>query len=160
MEEAKKLKNIRINGHLKQKEAAKLLRVPFRTYCRYESEEKYVGTLKYDAMVDRLQDIVRVDEEHGVLTLDTIKDAVLTCLSGSNVKVCVLFGPYALGKAKANSQVNLIVSGAPSGVRLYDLLARLEDALHKKVDLIRLEAATQNTALLERVLIEGIKIFG
>ena len=160
MPNANKLKKIRLEAELSQKEASNLIHVPFRTYCRYENEPAYAFSLKYEAIVKRLEDLTRVDETHGVLSLRAIEDAVNTVFVNRNIKACFLFGPYALKRPTPKSQVNLLVCGAPSGSRYFDMISRLEDLLHKKVDLIRLEAAKENLALLEKVFIEGVKIYG
>ena len=42
-----KLKELRKQLGLTQPEAANLLNIPFRTYCRYEDQPQYEGTFKY-----------------------------------------------------------------------------------------------------------------
>ena len=45
------------------------------------------------------------------------------------------------------------------GIEYYQLVNELENALGKKVDLIRLEAAIQNVKLMNEILKDGIKIY-
>ena len=70
------LKEYRNKCGMTQKEAALFLGVSDKTYFRYESEEKYINTLKYQKMCDLLSEKCRIDEEHGILTINEIKEVV------------------------------------------------------------------------------------
>lgn len=157
---AKSLKEIRIGASLTQPEAAKIVGIPFRTYCRYEDDAHYVGTFKYKQMVSILLEKTKVDEEHGILSLDSISEAVGTVLKGSSVMTCYLFGSYAKGKARPDSDIDLLITGAPDDVGFYEVLGKLEKSLHKKVDLLRIESAVKNVSLMNEILKDGIKIYG
>ena len=49
------LKETRKQLGLTQPEAAALLNIPFRTYCRYEDEKQYEGSFKYNQMLSLLK---------------------------------------------------------------------------------------------------------
>lgn len=68
------LKELRLSKKLTQQEASAILGVSLRSYKEYENNEGKVGTLKYRSMVNELKKHVVLDEEHGILTLDEIKD--------------------------------------------------------------------------------------
>lgn len=51
------LKELRKEKGLTQKEVSKILNIPLRTYIRYESDEQKIDTLKYNYLVEKLQQI-------------------------------------------------------------------------------------------------------
>ena len=67
------LRDIRKKANITQQEASNIVGVPLRTFIRYENEEKYEKTLKYQKICDVLEQTFKVDEEHGILTIDEIK---------------------------------------------------------------------------------------
>ena len=153
------LKEIRIAKGLTQEEACALLGVSLRSYKSYENDENKVGTLKYNYMLERLEKHVTLDEEHGVLTVDAIKNACKEVLDSYSVKYCILFGSYAKGIATEKSDVDLLISTDVTGLRFFGIAERLRDALKKKVDLLDLKQLTQNHDLLDEILTDGIKVY-
>lgn len=151
-----KLKECRKQLGLTQPEAASILDVPFRTYCRYEAEEKMENTFKYKQMVAALMDY----SNKAILRVDNIKKIVSETCNFYKVSACYLFGSYAKGKAKSDSDVDLMIVSELEGIEYYQLLGDLEIKLRKKVDLLRLETAIQNPKLMNEILKDGIKIYG
>ena len=149
------LKATRKQLGLTQPEAAVLLGVPFRTYCRYEDEPQYEGSFKYNQMISVLND----KANSIVLKIDVIKDTVSKIFKKYNVSACYLFGSYAKGKARGDSDIDLMVVSELEGIEYYQLLGELETNLKKKIDLIRLETAMQDIKLMNDILKDGIKIF-
>ena len=150
------LKKLRKQMGLTQPEAAVILNIPFRTYCRYEDEKQRENTFKYDQMIALLNKYA----EEMVLKLETIKAAISDVLSKHNVSACYLFGSYAKGKATGASDIDLMIVSDIEGIELYQIIDELENKLKKKVDLIRLETAIQNVKLMNEILKDGIKIYG
>ena len=149
------LKELRKQMGLTQPEAAVILNIPFRTYCRYEDEKKRENTFKYNQIVALLNKYA----EEMILKLETIKATVSDVLSKHNVSACYLFGSYAKGKATGASDIDLMIVSEIEGIELYQIIDELETKLNKKVDLIRLETAIQNTKLIAEIFTTGIKIF-
>ena len=147
-----KLKELRLRCGLTQPQAAKLVGIPFRTYCRYEAKEE---GFKYDQMVRILDSQYR----ERVLPIDEIREGVTSICTRFTVDACYLFGSYAKGKATKESDVDLMIVSSVEGIDYYELAGLLEESLGKKVDLIRLEVATQNPKLLNEILIDGIKLY-
>ena len=150
------LKDIRKQLGLTQPEAALILKIPFRTYCRYEDENKYRGTFKYNQMVALLNEY----SSKVILSLDLIKGAVSDVCKKYSVSVIYLFGSYAKNKARSDSDIDLLIVSQIEGIEYYQLLNELENKLNKKIDLLRLETAIQNVKLMNEILIDGIKIYG
>lgn len=151
-----KLKNLRKSIGLTQPEAASVTGIPFRTYCRYEDEHQYENTFKYNQMIE----ILTKYASKTILPLETIKSLVSEVLIHYNVSTCYLFGSYAKGKAKPNSDIDLMIVSEIEGIEFYEIVGKLEEKLHKKVDLLRLETAVQNVKLMNDILKEGVKIYG
>lgn len=149
------LKELRHRCGLTQPEAAALLGVPMRTYCRYEGEPRCVGTFKYEALSKTL-DEYRKDR---VLSVDDIRESIREACSAYPVDACYLFGSYAKEKATAESDVDLMIVSSIQGIEYYGLLGDLQERLGKKVDLLRLEVATQNMRLMTEILKDGVRIY-
>ena len=150
------LKETRKQLGLTQPEAANLLGVPFRTYCRYEDEERYEGTFKYNQMIAVLND----NAATLVLKIEKIKEAVSKVFNKYRVSTCYLFGSYAKGKARSDSDIDLMIVSELEGIEYFQLVGELQDKLKKKVDLIRVETAVQNVKLMNEILKDGVKIYG
>lgn len=149
------LKELRLRCGLTQPQAAKLVGIPFRTYCRYEAKEGGRSSFKYEHMLKILED--QFNER--VLSIDEISKSISSVFDLFPVQACYLFGSYAKGKATKESDIDLMIVSSVEGIDYYELAGFLEERLGKEVDLIRLEAAAQNPKLLNEILIDGIKIY-
>ena len=67
------LKELRLSKNLTQAEAAKILGVTRKTYYSYEQGSIDESSLKYKYIVNALEQVGLLDEEHGILTLEQIK---------------------------------------------------------------------------------------
>ena len=153
-----KLKEKRKELGLTQKEAAKLVGISYRTYVRYEEDESYVNSYKYKKILEDLNNKTIVDEEHGILDTLTITKKVLPILEEHNINYCYLFGSYARGEAKENSDVDLLIDTSITGLNFYSLIEKIRASLKKKVDLVRLSDLQNDNPLALAILKEGIRI--
>lgn len=101
-----------------------------------------------------------IDEEHGVLTIEDIKRKCEKVFEQYDVKFCYLFGSYAKGKEKPESDVDLLISANVRGLMFYGLVEELRVALCKKVDVLDINQLRNNIELTEEILRDGIKIYG
>lgn len=154
------LKELRKSKHLTQQEAAFRIGVSLRSYISYENEETKKGSPKYRFLLQELEKINPIDEEHGVLERDELINICSEILSEYDVDYCYLFGSYAKGKASGSSDVDLLISAKVTGLKYYELVERLREALHKKVDMLDTKQLLKNETLLNEVLKEGIRIYG
>ena len=154
------LKTCRLEKKLTQAEASKRLGVSLRSYISYENDETKQGSTKYRYLLHEIQKINPLDEDHGILTVDDIREICSTVFSEYTVEFCYLFGSYAKGKANESSDVDLLISTKTTGLRYYELAERLRESLHKKVDLLEMKQLLNNEDLLREVLKEGIRIYG
>lgn len=154
------IKDLRTEKKLTQKQVAEILGISLRSYKSYENEEQKVGTLKYQYIIDKLSAINPLDEEHGILDLEYIKEKCDSVFSEYPVHYCVLFGSYAKGKATETSDVDLLVSSDVKGLKFFGMVEKLRTALHKKVDVLGLEQLRDNLELTDKILKSGIRIYG
>ncbi len=154
------LRELRKNKGITQQEAADFVGVPLRTYSNYENDIKKQTSIKYKYMVEKLYTYGYVDEETGILTLEEIRKICLNILSKYPVEYCYLFGSYAKGKAKATSDVDLLICTTLSGLKFYGLVEELREALKKKVDVLDQKQLIDNIELTNEILKDGIKIYG
>ena len=154
------LKTARKTANLTQKQAAEILGVSLRSYISYENDPKKMDTVMYQYMLEKIQELNKIDEEHGVLSIEMIKKATADVCSEYLVDYCYLFGSYANGTANEKSDVDLLISTSLKGLSFYELVEKLRDQLHKKVDVLDLKQLLNNESLLNNVLKEGIKIYG
>lgn len=154
------LKELRKKKKLTQATCAKYLGIPLRTYQNYETDVSKIGSIKYNFMVQKLEEYGFVDETHGILTVDEIKNICSSIFENYNIDYCYLFGSYAKGKATEVSDVDLLISTPISGMRFYDLVETIREALQKKVDVLNREQLNENLELINEILKDGIKIYG
>ena len=107
-----------------------------------------------------LNEYDRVDEEHGVLTLQQIKEICEKVFKNSPIEYCYLFGSYAKNKATEKSDVDFLISSSITGLKFYELIEILRERLKKKVDLLDSAQLNQNPILIHEILKDGIKIYG
>ncbi|MGM9644225.1 MAG: nucleotidyltransferase domain-containing protein [Eubacteriales bacterium] len=154
------LRELRKNKGITQQQAADFVGVPLRTYSNYETDPTKQTSIKYKYMLEKLFTYGYVDEENGILTVDEIKEACVSVLSGYPVEYCYLFGSYAKGKATPTSDVDLLVYTTVSGLRFYELVEELREKLKKKVDVLDQKQIANNFDLTNEILKDGIKIYG
>ena len=154
------LKELRIEKGLTQAACAKAVGIPMRTYVRYESDEGRKDTIKYRYIFETLQKYGVVDEDHGLLTVEKIKEICTPLFERYNVRYAYLFGSYAKGKATEKSDVDLLISMPLNGLRFYEFVEVLRESLKKKVDLLDDTQLENNTVLVKEILQDGIKIYG
>lgn len=154
------LKEVRNNCGLTQHQVADLFGVSLRSYKSYENDKEKENTIKYKYFIDELSKISFIDEEHGILSIDTIKKLVGKVLAKYDVNFCYLFGSYAKNKQNESSDVDLLIDSSVTGLEFYGLVEELRTTLCKKVDLLNIDQLDNNQPLLKEILKDGIRIYG
>ena len=157
------LKETRTLYGISQMEAAKTIGIPYKTYRRYEGDNKYGNIFKRNAFIALLNDKHQITEEKGLLTIDQIKSSLTSLFESKykdTVEFCYLFGSYAKGYATEKSDVDLCVSTTLQGLSVFGLIADISGVLHKKIDLIRYSTLENNFKLTSEIMKDGIKIYG
>ena len=154
-----RLKQARQASKLTQKAAAELLQISLRSYVTYENDPDKEETLKYKYMLEQLEKLSILDEDHGVLELEDIIDISGEIFEKYPIDYCYLFGSYASGEAGETSDVDLFVSTELTGLKYFGLIEELREKLHKRIDLVTIQQSGDNMDLVDEVLREGIRIF-
>ena len=154
------LKQLRTQKKLTQAACAAYLGVPLRTYQNYENDEQKQASIKYQFMLQKLDQYGFLDETHGILSLEQIRNTCSQVFKGKEVSYCYLFGSYAKGTATEHSDVDLLISTPISGMRFYDLVEELREQLCKQVDVLNQDQLKDNLSLVEEILKDGVKIYG
>ena len=154
------IKELRTKKKLTQQQVAEMLGISLRSYKSYENDADKVGTLKYNYILDKLNAINPIDEEHGILELEYIKEKCESVFAEYPIHYCVLFGSYAKGNAVETSDVDLLVSSDVKGLKFYGMVEKLRTSLHKKVDVLSLDQLKDNLELTDEILKDGIRIYG
>ena len=154
------LKDLRTEKKLTQQQVADLVGISLRSYKSYENDEKKVGTLKYNYMMQKLAEINPIDEEHGIIDVEYIKQKCGKVFEKYDVNFCYLFGSYAKKRAKPTSDVDLLIATSITGIRFYDLVESIREGLCKKVDVLNLDQLNANHELVNEILKDGVKIYG
>ena len=157
---AESLKEIRKEIGYTQNQAAEYLNVSVRSYKSYENDASKFNTIKYAYMVDKLSELNYVDETHGILSIERIKSKCADIFKDYNIEYAYLFGSYAKGRAKEDSDVDLLVSSTVKGLKFYGLVEKVSQGLKKKVDLLDTNQLVNNPELLNEILKDGIRIYG
>lgn len=149
---------------LTQVEAAKALNISRRKLQNYEAmepEEDALMNSVYEDILKKLSDYV-VDETHGFVTFHQIRHAAnLVFGKHEQVKCAYLFGSYARGDQTAKSDVDIfVVVKGTMGMEYYGMAYDLSKILHKQIDLVGLNQVVGSEPFLERLLREGVKIYG
>lgn len=153
------LKKIRLDNNITQLEAAEILKISRRSYQKYEAlVDEEDEKLKY--LIYRLKELMTIDENNGLLTIDKIKSVVEKVMRKYDIKSCYLFGSYAKGYAKETSDVDLLIDSEITGLDFYGLVEELRNGLHKKIDLLTIKSISNNSVMLTEILKDGIKIYG
>lgn len=154
------LKELRKQKKLTQAKCAKYLGIPLRTYQNYETDEGKASSMKYAFMMQKLQEYGYIDETHGLLTVEQIKEICAGIFTDYSIEYCYLFGSYAKGKATDASDIDLLIATPITGMRFYDLVEAIREGLRKQVDVLNYEQLKNNPDLVNEILKDGIKIYG
>ena len=116
--------------------------------------------MRFNLILKELEQRFRIDEEHGILTIDSIVDKCFPIFERYKTNYCYLFGSYAKGTATEKSDVDLLISTGISGLRFYSLAEELREGLNKNIDILDIKQLNNNELLLDEILKYGIKIYG
>ena len=76
-----------------------------------------------------------------------------------HVKKAILFGSYAKGMAKEQSDIDILVDSGLSGLAFWGLLEDVVTSLGKTVDLLDMSQLTPNSLVDEEIKSSGVVIY-
>lgn len=77
-----------------------------------------------------------------------------------NVKKAILFGSYAKGTAKLNSDIDIMVDSDLRGLAFYGLLEEVVNVVEKSVDLLDKSQITNASNIEKEINATGVVIYG
>lgn len=77
-----------------------------------------------------------------------------------NVKKAVLFGSYAKGEARENSDIDILVDSGLKGLAFFGLLEDVAVSLDKPVDLIDTSQLLKDSEVDNEIKENGVVIYG
>ncbi|MDC7287246.1 nucleotidyltransferase domain-containing protein [Blautia schinkii] len=95
-----------------------------------------------------------------IYTPEQIKDILYPVFRAHNVRRAVLFGSYVKGKAKENSDVDILVDSGLHGLAFYGLLEDVVTSLGKDVDLLDLAEIVPDSQVDKEIKNNGVVIYG
>lgn len=153
------IKELRLSKNLTQAEAASLIGISRRGYQEIELRNK-VNTRAYKVAFDCLYEKTKIDEEHGILTIDEIRKTCSEVFKKYDINFCYLFGSYAKKYATEKSDVDLLVDTTITGIDYFGIIEELRESLGKVVDMLSLRQLNNNEVLTREIMKDGIKIYG
>ncbi len=154
------LKELRTRNKMTQQQVADLVGISLRSYKSYENDPDKQGSIKYQFIHQKLAELNPLDENHGILELEDIRNICAEVFDRYDVSFCYLFGSYAKGKASPESDVDLLIETGITGLKYYGFVEEIRSSLHKKVDVLDTKQLDNNPDLLREILKDGIKIYG
>lgn len=154
----KSLKDLRKEKNITQLEAAKIADVSLRTYVFYENHPAEARAFSYQNVYLKIERVGFHDESHGILSLAEILRLATPIFAEAQLPYAYLFGSYARGEAREDSDIDFLIAPQLEGLAYYDLIEHLREALGKRIDLLDAHQLAENPELLSAVLEDGIRI--
>ena len=113
-------------------------------------------------MIKILIDKYEISEDKGIISIETIKNELTNLFDTKykdQIEFCYLFGSYAKGYAKDESDVDLCIATDLAGLQFVGLSESIRDVLHKRIDLIRFSTLNDNLELVKEIMKDGIRIY-
>ena len=144
---------------LTQIQAANACGVSRRTYQTYEETDRVNKAKAF--LLEKLTEMGVIDGSNYIVSINSIKAACRQLFKEEypEVECAYLFGSYARGEATGESDIDIIVVCPAMGMRFFGIAARLEDMLHKQIDLHTHRQLVDSEVFLSEILKEGIKIY-
>lgn len=95
-----------------------------------------------------------------VYTTDQIKKILFPVFQEYKVRKAFLFGSYVKGKAKAESDVDIVVDSGLRGLSFYGLLEDVVTSLDKEVDLLDVSQIKPESEIDREIKETGVLIYG
>ena len=95
-----------------------------------------------------------------IYSISTIQSLLQPIFNAHHVKKAILFGSYAKGIAKQNSDVDILVDSGLRGLAFFGLLEDVVTALDKNVDMLDTSQIIQDSLVDKEIKQSGVLIYG
>ena len=93
-------------------------------------------------------------------TVDNIREILKPVFDSYQVKKAILFGSFAKGTARENSDIDIFVDSGLQGMRFFGLLEDVTTSLNRPVDLIDASQVQKESVVMKEINKTGITIYG
>ncbi|MCM1135615.1 MAG: nucleotidyltransferase domain-containing protein [Clostridium sp.] len=97
--------------------------------------------------------------DKGIYTPKQIQMLLQPIFTDYNIKKAILFGSYAKGYAKEQSDIDILVDSGLRGLAFFGLLEDVVTALGKEVDLLDVSQITSRSQVSEEIERSGVVIY-
>lgn len=95
-----------------------------------------------------------------IYTIADIREKLIPVFNKYRIKRAVLFGSYAKGIAKDNSDIDIMVDSNLRGLAFYGLLEDVVEAVGKSVDLLDKSQIVNASKIQQEIENTGVVIYG
>ncbi|MBQ6335608.1 MAG: nucleotidyltransferase domain-containing protein [Ruminococcus sp.] len=95
-----------------------------------------------------------------IYSISTIQSILQPIFHAHHIKKAILFGSYAKGNAKKNSDVDILVDSGLKGLAFFGLLEDVVTALDKNVDMLDTSQIIQDSLVDKEIKQSGVLIYG
>lgn len=95
-----------------------------------------------------------------VYSISTIQSLLQPVFNAHHIKKAILFGSYAKGIAKKNSDVDILVDSGLKGLAFFGLLEDVVTALDKNVDMLDTSQVIPDSLVDKEIAKSGVLIYG
>ena len=93
-------------------------------------------------------------------TVESIKETLEPVFNSHHIKKAILFGSFAKGTAKDNSDIDIFVDSGLKGLSFFGLLEDVTTSLNRPVDLIDSSQVQPGSLVMNEINKTGITIYG
>ena len=95
-----------------------------------------------------------------IYSAQQIESILRPVFKNHNIKKAVLFGSYAKGEARKNSDVDIMVDSGLKGLSFFGLLEDVSVSLDKNIDMIDTTQIAKNSEIDMEISKNGVQIYG
>lgn len=158
------LKVVREHLGYTQAELSKRIGIPINTIRNWEQEARKPSDWVLQLLLDKLLSLSYesnnpIDETTGILSFFTILHSVEKIAPMYDINQVILFGSYASGQAREDSDVDLFIDSDLYGLEYFEFAEQLRTALRKKVDVFSYRTIEEGSKLDKSIHRGGIILY-
>ena len=95
-----------------------------------------------------------------IYSIAAIQSLLKPVFDSYHIKKAILFGSYAKGQARQNSDVDIVGDSGLKGLAFFGLLEDVVTALDKNVDMLDVSQVARNSVVDKEIAKSGVLIYG
>jgi len=96
-----------------------------------------------------------------IYTIDELKEKLTPVFASAPIYKAILFGSYVRGEADEKSDIDIVIDTKRqlTGFDFYGVVADIEDAVEKNIDLIEINHIKKDAPILNTIKQEGVTLY-